>query len=319
VVAGRGTPESSGLRFGGAARPASFPRLGVTLPQFTAEPEVLIGAARRAEGLGLDSVWVFDHLWPLSGGKERPVLECWTALAWLASATTSVQIGTLVTRSSLRHAALLAKMAATVAAIAPGRVVVTIGSGDELSRPENEAFGLPYYAGEDRARQLEGAAEVLLRYWTEERVTYRDRFNAIDSLPSSPRPDPRPRLWIGGRSEALRAFAARRADGWNGWGGSPTGYAIEAARVRELAGARVPEITWGGLALLAASDEQARAKIGKRDPSAYIVGGPLVLADRLIAMHRGGAEHLVLTFPDAADPAVYEILAEQVRPRLNVE
>src|ERR671915_1147412 len=118
------------------------PLLGATLPQFTDDGHAFVEAAQRAESLGLDSVWLFDHMWPLTGGKTRPVIESWTALAHLAAATSRITVGTLVTRSTLRHPLLLAKMAATVGAIAPGRVIVGIGSGDEQSRNENEAFGL---------------------------------------------------------------------------------------------------------------------------------------------------------------------------------
>ena len=107
---------------------------------------MVVDGAHRAREAGLDSVFVFDHLWPLTGGKERPIFESWTTLAHIAAVTDTMDIGTLVTRSSLRHPAVLAKMAATVASIAPGRLIVAIGSGDEMSRPENEAYGIPYFA-----------------------------------------------------------------------------------------------------------------------------------------------------------------------------
>jgi alkanesulfonate monooxygenase SsuD/methylene tetrahydromethanopterin reductase-like flavin-dependent oxidoreductase (luciferase family) len=103
-------------------------KLGVTLPQFTGDAELFLDGARRAEHLGLDSVWVFDHLWPL-GAKRRPILEGWTALASVASATERIGIGTMVTRSSLRNPAVLAAMAATVGALAPGRLTVGLGCG----------------------------------------------------------------------------------------------------------------------------------------------------------------------------------------------
>ena len=71
-------------------------KLGVTLPQFTDDPAVVVDGAHRAREAGLDSVFVFDHLWPLTGGKERPLFESWTTLAHVASVTDTMDIGTLV-------------------------------------------------------------------------------------------------------------------------------------------------------------------------------------------------------------------------------
>src|SRR5207244_5176769 len=138
--------------------------------------------ARRAEAAGLDSIWVFDHMWPLSGGKERPILEQWTTLAWLAQTTTRIGVGTMVTRTSLRHAPLMAKLAATVGAIAPGRVTITLGSGDRLSKAENDAFGLPYFAGRRRTAQLASELEALTSFLKSERVTQQHDFVRIAEL-----------------------------------------------------------------------------------------------------------------------------------------
>jgi alkanesulfonate monooxygenase SsuD/methylene tetrahydromethanopterin reductase-like flavin-dependent oxidoreductase (luciferase family) len=133
---------------------------GTTLPQFSGDIDAFKRAVDRVAELGFDSVWVFDHLWPLSGGKDRPILESWTSLAWLAEKT-DLRVGTLVTRSSLRNPAVLAHMASTVAAIAPARLTVAIGSGDEMSRDENEAFGIPYWEGEERIAQLASTVRVV--------------------------------------------------------------------------------------------------------------------------------------------------------------
>ncbi|HEY7874314.1 MAG TPA: LLM class flavin-dependent oxidoreductase, partial [Actinomycetota bacterium] len=75
-------------------------RIGVSLPQFTSDAAAFVAGVERARAVGLHSIWLYDHLWPLSGGKDRPVLEAWSALAWLAASTDDVEIGTLVTRSS---------------------------------------------------------------------------------------------------------------------------------------------------------------------------------------------------------------------------
>lgn len=294
--------------------------MGVTLPQFTDDAESFVASAQRAESLGLDSLWVFDHLWPLSGGKDRPILEGWTALSWLTGATDRAGIGTLVTRSSLRHPAVLAKMAASAASAAPGRLTVAIGSGDEMSRVENEAFGIPYYEGPDRIEQLESTVRVLRDSFEKEEITVRDKFVSIERLPVSPRPSPKPTLWVAGRSDDALEIAGTYGDGWNGWAGTPERFAQDALKVTEFAassGDRAVELTWGGLAILGPDDEQALAKLGSRNPEQYLVGGPETLARRLGEFIEAGARHLVLTFPDAGTTGSYELLAERVKPLLD--
>jgi alkanesulfonate monooxygenase SsuD/methylene tetrahydromethanopterin reductase-like flavin-dependent oxidoreductase (luciferase family) len=299
----------------------SDPLVGVTLPQFTAEAETLVGGAERAEALGLDSVWVFDHLWPLSGGKARPIFEAWTSVSWLAAATKRVGIGTLVTRSSLRHPALLAKMAATLAEIAPGRLTIAVGSGDEKSRAENEAFGIPYYAEDERIEQFASTVRVLTSFFEQPEITNSGRRTKIEHLPVSPRPRVRPAVWVAGRSDDALEIAGTYADGWNGWGGTPERWAQDALRATEFAGAagdRPLELTWGGLAVIGPDADTARSKLGKRDPSQYVVGGPEEIARHLGALIEAGARHVILTFSDAAEPTSYELLATRVKPLLGL-
>jgi alkanesulfonate monooxygenase SsuD/methylene tetrahydromethanopterin reductase-like flavin-dependent oxidoreductase (luciferase family) len=250
-------------------------QLGVTLPQFTDDAQRFIEGARRAEDAGLDSVWVFDHLWPLSGNKDRPVLEAWTSLAWVAARTEKVAIGTLVTRSSLRNVAVLIHMARTVAAIATGRLIIGIGSGDQLSRAENEAFGIPYWSGAERVEQFEATVVKLRAAVADEGV----------------------RIWVAGRSDDALDLAARCGDAWNGWGGTATTYARDAATVLEYAGDRGVELTWGGVLKDQPVEETAA---------------------RLSGFAGAGARHLVCTFSNAWRPGLYETLAQDVRPLIDV-
>ena len=288
---------------------------GVTLPQFTDDPERFVDGVRRAEELGFDSIWVFDHLWPLIARKERPIIECWTALAWAAAETKSIRIGTLVTRSTLRHPALLAKMAVTTAEIAPGRVTVAIGSGDELSRSENEAFGIPYFAEDDRIAQLVSTVRVVHECFRTDTVTVQDDFVSVTDLPVSPSPETAPRLWVGGRSDDVLEVAGELADGWNGWGGGPKRFAQDAASVTRYADGRPVELSWGGQVMIATDDDAARDKLGERNPKEWVVGGPATVADRLKRFVDGGGRHLIATVPDPWRPGVYELLAE-VKGRL---
>lgn len=273
-------------------------RVGVTLPQFTNDPTRLLEGARRAEALGLDSIWLFDHMWPLTGGKERPALEAWTTLAYLAAATERIAIGTLVTRSSLRHPAVLAKVAATVARVAPGRLIVGVGSGDSKSRDENLAFGVPYWAGEDRIDQLRSTMDVLQRAFRQDRMTIHDDFVEITELPTSPAVDEPPALWVGGRSDDVIGIAADLADGWNGWGGTPERFAADAATLLELAGDRYVEPTWGGL---------------------VTPGAAAAVAEELNGFITAGARHLVIGFSGRWEIATLEWLAGEVRPLLRAQ
>ena len=280
-------------------------KLGITLPQFSGDVSQLLNAAKRAEELGLDSLWAFDHLWPLSGGKERPILEGWTTIAWLAAKTDRIGIGTLVTRSSLRRPPVLAKMAATVACVAPGRLTVAIGSGDRLSREENEAFGLEYLAGKERTDQLRSTLETL-----------RHAFSPEGEV--SPRPSQSPPLWAAGRSTAILEMAGDLADGWNGWQGTPDDYALDLARVRERAGDRPVEPSWGGILMLGRDDAEAEERLGGRDPSGFLVGGPRTVAEKLQPYIDAGARHLTLTLGGSWRIEDLDRLAQDVRGALRV-
>ena len=294
--------------------------VGVTLPQFTDDGDRFLDGARRAERLGLDSVWVFDHIWPLTGGRTRSALECWTSLAYVAACTDRVGIGTLVSRSSLRHPAVLAKMAATVGEIAPGRLTVAIGSGDEASRAENESYGITYFAGPDRIEQLEATVRVVTSYLSDDRVDLSSDYVEIAGLEPSPRPPTRPRVWVAGRADDAIDIAGRLADGWNGWGGSPDRFAQDALRVAEFAGAggRNVELTWAGLVVLALDDDRAHAELGSRSSEDRIVGGPETVARALSEFVDAGARHLVCTFPKPATSDSYELLAEKVLPLMGL-
>ena len=291
--------------------------LGATLPQFTSDPDRFVDAARRAEASGLDSIWVFDHLWPLSGGKERPVLEAWSSLAYLAAATSRIRIGTLVTRSSLRHAAVLAKMIASVAEVAPGRLTVAVGSGDHLSRAENEAFGLPYFEADERIDEYAETFEVLFRGLTQDEVTFHGSFVDVTDLPVSPRPEARPLLWAAGRSDDVIDVGARLADGWNGWGGSPERFAQDAQSLLAKSDGRQLELSWGATAILGDDDDDAERKLGSRKASSTLFGGPHKLARELTRFVEVGAAHVVVSLTDPGTPGQLELLAGEVREAMT--
>lgn len=284
-------------------------RLGVSLPQFTSGRDRFLEGVSGATDAGIGSLWVFDHIWPLRQ-PERPALECWTTVAWLARHT-EVHVGTLVTRSSLRHPALVAKMAATMGAIAPGRFTIALGSGDHLNRDENRSIGAPYYRGQRRIAQLVSSIEVVGRFLRTQRVDHADEFVAIDGLPATPRPDPPPPVWVGGRSPELLEVAGRIADGWNGWGADMDGFAADALKVKELAGDRSFTVSWAGQVLIRDTDAEARAAWGERDPLQVVMGSPETVRRALAGVVAAGAEWLIASFPKptAEDYAAFATVA----------
>lgn len=268
---------------------SGVPLLGVTLPQFTEDPRRPVEAARQARSLGYAGAFVFDHLWPLGGPRDRPILECWTLLAAVAAAAggPGFRLGTLVTRVGLRPAALLAAMAATLGQAAGAPMVVGVGGGDALSNPENEAYGLPGLPPPVRAEAVERAVETLRR-----------------PLPGNPVPE----VWVGGTGRRLRAVAGRAADAWNIWGATPEEFADGLADVRRAAeaGGRDPAAvrgTWGGQVLIDADARAARERLVDwsvgRDPDEVrrvLAGDPATVAGGLAALGEAGAAWCVLSF-----------------------
>ena len=82
-----------------------------------------------ADELGLDSVWLPDHLIATEEPYHRSYLESWTVLSALASITQNINIGHMVLCNSFRHPPVLAKMASTLDTISNGRVILGIGAG----------------------------------------------------------------------------------------------------------------------------------------------------------------------------------------------
>jgi alkanesulfonate monooxygenase SsuD/methylene tetrahydromethanopterin reductase-like flavin-dependent oxidoreductase (luciferase family) len=170
-----------------------------------------LDAARRAEEAGAHGVWAWDHF--LSRGRRTtPVLECWTLLAATAVATRRVRLGSFVTNVMSRHPALLGRMAATVADLAPGRLELGVGIGGWAE--ELEAYGMPFPAPAERAARLEEAVTVLRLLFAGGPADHEGRSFRLSGAHAFPAPDPPPRIVVAGATPAGARLAARVGDAW---------------------------------------------------------------------------------------------------------
>jgi alkanesulfonate monooxygenase SsuD/methylene tetrahydromethanopterin reductase-like flavin-dependent oxidoreductase (luciferase family) len=193
-------------------------KIGIQLPEV--EREVpwadLREMARLAERIGLDSLWVGDHLLYRDDGRPpRGPWEAWSLLAALAAVTERVEIGPLVASTSFHAPGMIAKKAATIDEISGGRLIVGLGAG--WNRPEYEAFGFPF---DRRVSRFEEAFTIIRELLRTGRSEFRGEFYSLEGaelLPRGPRASGPP-LMVGSIGERMLAITLPHVDAWNAWG-----------------------------------------------------------------------------------------------------
>ena len=160
-------------------------KVGVQLPEVERVvrwPE-LADMARAAEDIGLDSLWVGDHLLyrDAARGAVGP-WEAWTTLAGLAAVTTRIELGPLVAATGFHNPAMLAKQASTVDEISGGRLIVGLGAG--WNEVEYTAFGFPF---DQRISRFEEAFTIIRTLLSEGAIDFDGRFYQVRDCELQPR------------------------------------------------------------------------------------------------------------------------------------
>ena len=171
--------------------------------------------AQRAESLGYDHLWVYDHVETVPRREPTHVFEAWTMMAALAQVTSRAGLGQMVTCAAYRNVGLLAKEAACVDVMSGGRLIFGIGAG--WYEEEYHAYGWNYPAAPDRLQLLDETLQAVRLLWTEERTTFTGQHVRLDGAFCDPKPlQNLPPVWVGGGGEKVTlALAARHADATN--------------------------------------------------------------------------------------------------------
>ena len=291
----------------------------------------LLEAGVRVDRLGYDSLWTWDHLYPIVGSHEGPIFEGWLTLAAWAQATENVRIGLMVGANTFREPALTAKMATTLDHISGGRAV--LGVGGAWFETEHEAYGLQFGDGfPERLRWLGEALPIMRGMLHGERPTasgprYRAKDVRNDPMPIQER---LPILIGGGGEQVTLKLVAKYGDANNLGGGFESVKRKDAILIQhcETVGRDPSEIErTTGVGTVVIRDSRADAERvqrevaesnGKAEPwKDQPVGTPEDVAEKLAPFLEIGYRHLIAGFPSPFDEESMTRFATEVRPLLE--
>lgn len=200
-------------------------------PGETPDVAGLMRYAERAEALGFESLWAWDHI--LLGVKPSfPVLDSLTILTAVAARTERIRLGTGVMVLPLRNPVVAAKVLASLDQISGGRLILGAAAG--WYAREFDAVGVSF---KERGRIFERNLDLLLRLWTEEAVTATvDELNLRDAvLLPKPVQKPHPPVLVGGYIDRVLRRAGQKGDGWLTYFYTPEGFSRSWRKVLKFA------------------------------------------------------------------------------------
>jgi F420-dependent oxidoreductase-like protein len=278
---------------------------GVTWDQWRA-------LATTAEESGFEALFRSDHYQSLDGAANQGSLDAWATINAVATLTSTIRLGTLVSPATFRHPSTLAREVVTADHASNGRVELGLGAG--WNEGEHRAHGFPFDTTRDRFDRLEEQFEIVRRSWQNEPFDFQGRFYRLEH--ADPRPKPlQTRLHLiagGGAKPRGAALAARFADEYN------TVYATaDECRERQQ---RIAE----------ACRQQGRDPIPfslmtsfalDGDPAdhhpAWLVGSPDQIVEQIRALESNGVERLMLQHLQHHDLEIVQRIGREIIPAVS--
>ena len=204
-------------------------RIGISLG--AGEPADFAAAVDLLEASGVDSLWLPETVY-------TPAVEPFTGIAFALSRTTRLKAGSGISVLPGRHPVLVAKQLASLAGLAPGRVLPVFGL-QPAAPAERDLFPVP--AGQ-RAAVFDEALTLLRLLLTSPSVTFSGSFFSVDSASVGPLPGKPLDIWLGGTAPAGLRRVGRLADGWLGSLLTPDEAGAAVRVINEAAGAAGREV-----------------------------------------------------------------------------
>lgn len=291
--------------------------------------------AKRADDLGYEHLWTWDHLYAIFGDPYQPIFEGWTTLAAWAMATTHARLGLLVGANTFRNPGLTAKAAETLDHISGGRAI--LGIGGAWMEPEHTAHGIDFGTGHgQRLDWMDEAVGAMRAVMDGASVTSAPGGHyAFDDLRHSPRPvQKRLPIMIGGSGEkkTLRTVA-KHADLWNAMGPLDVmAHKVEVLRGHcDVVGRNIGEIEFTLGVKLTIRDSKAEARRVRdatmahnktpqadvEDDDTFWEGTPEEIADRLRPYVALGFGTIISEQPAPYDVETLERFIGEVKPLVD--
>jgi F420-dependent oxidoreductase-like protein len=309
-------------------------RLGYQMPNFSYSGSVqelfptVIQQAREAESAGFDAAFVMDHFYQLPGigAPDEPMLESYSTLSALATATSRIQLSALVTGNTYRNPAMLAKTVTTLDVVSGGRAVLGIGAGwFEL---EHVAYGFPFHDTKTRLDMLAEQIEIVHRSWEDGSFSFEGEHYRIEELDALPKPlqKPHPTLLVGGMGgRRTLEPAARWADEYNTFSASPDAVRERRGRFAELweREERDPDaLRFSAMVtiVIGTDDAEVRARAEKlpeqlRDNG--VTGTVEQVAEQLRELEDAGVQRVMLQHLQHTDLETIELIGRELIPKIS--